>query len=683
MKYTSNTDAFLNMIDLFSTDLIKNKNIEVVNIPCSFDIETSSFFENNEKRAIMYIWQFAFKDVVLYGRDWFTFLDFYKQIIKRFGICKNRKLIIYVHNLSYEFQFLRKWLKWSDVFATDNRKVLKCTTIDNVEFRCSYLLSGYSLETTAKNLTSHKIEKLNGFLDYEKIRHSKTELSESELLYCFNDVLIVNAYIDEQIKEFGNIEKIPLTQTGKVRRLIKNNMMKNKNVMNEIKKMTLTNCEFLELKRAFCGGFTHSSNLYTTQILQDVHSYDFTSSYPFVLLSEKFPMSKGKKINVSRLSEKDFYNYINRYCCLFNITIYGIRPKIRYENIISFSKCIECIKPIVNNGRLFSADKITITVNEIDFNSIKDFYSYDYFTISDLFIYEKNYLPYEFIKTVIELYKKKTVLKDVKGCEVEYLHSKENLNSLYGMCVTDIARDNIEYKNDEWVNNGKNIDKSVNEYNTNKLRFLNYAWGVWCTSYARKNLYSGIIEVGNDYIYSDTDSIKFFNIEKHKNYFETYNKNVIKKLDDLCCHYMLDINELMPKTQEGKIKIIGVWDYEGKYDLFKTLGAKRYMTFKNNELSFTISGVNKKFGVPFLLEKYNGNIEKIFEDFNSGLIFPKEYTGKNTHTYIDFEQKGKIKDYNGLINDYFEKSSIHLEKTDYNLSMNESYIDFLTGVKEL
>ena len=41
---------------------------EIFNIPCSFDIETSSFYDNyNEKAAIMYIWQFGFNGSVIYG----------------------------------------------------------------------------------------------------------------------------------------------------------------------------------------------------------------------------------------------------------------------------------------------------------------------------------------------------------------------------------------------------------------------------------------------------------------------------------------------------------------------------------------------------------------------------------------------------------------------------------------
>ena len=64
-------------------------------------------------------------------------------------------------------------------------------------------------------------------MDYSLIRHSNTELTEKELGYCINDVLVVVAYIQETIEREGNITKIPLTKTGYVRNYTRNNCMYN------------------------------------------------------------------------------------------------------------------------------------------------------------------------------------------------------------------------------------------------------------------------------------------------------------------------------------------------------------------------------------------------------------------------------------------------------------------------
>ena len=76
----------------------------------------------------------------------------------------------------------------------------------------------------AKNLTKHKINELVGDLDYSLIRNSKTTLTDEEMGYCKNDILIILYYINEQIQLYdNNITKIPLTNTGRVRKFVKDN----------------------------------------------------------------------------------------------------------------------------------------------------------------------------------------------------------------------------------------------------------------------------------------------------------------------------------------------------------------------------------------------------------------------------------------------------------------------------
>jgi len=207
----------------FTKTIRNNKKIEYYNFPISFDIETSSFKKfsqlNNEeiKIAVMYVWQLTFCEYTIVGRTWDEFKYVYAKLVAKFKTDENRRLVIFVHNLSYEFQFIRKHFKWFRVFALENRKPVQCVTVDGIEFRCSYILSGFSLEKLAENLTKHKIEKLKGYLNYKELRLSKTPLTEKELEYCTNDTKIVVAYISELLERDGNITKLPLTKTGYVR----------------------------------------------------------------------------------------------------------------------------------------------------------------------------------------------------------------------------------------------------------------------------------------------------------------------------------------------------------------------------------------------------------------------------------------------------------------------------------
>ena len=684
---------FLNTID--KNEIITSKKKIYYNIPVSFDIETSSFYEDKngviytnddykklknkviaEKKAIMYIWQFAIYDNVIIGRTWNDFIYLCKKLYDYLDL-ENRYLIVYVHNLSYEFQFICRWFDWLDIFADSERKPIKAATKTHFIFKCSYRLSGYSLEVLANNLKSHNIKKMVGDLDYNLIRNSKTPITKEELHYCVNDVLIVTAYIDEQINEYdGNIENIPLTQTGKVRRYVRKQCFQNKKYQYFIKKLTIEKPEYMLLKNAFAGGFTHCNAMYTNTICKNVTSYDFTSSYPTVLIAEKYPMSKGMQIDCKSIEQLE--TLIKNYCVLVDLRFNNIKSSFLYDNIISMSKCRNVKNPLINNGRIVQADTLTITCTDVDFLNIKDFYKWDNIKIGLCYIYKKDYLPKEFIKTILHLYKSKTELKGVDGKEVEYLHSKELLNSLYGMCVTSIVHDKYDFDGKEWTSETGNLEEELKNYNTDKNRFLFYQWGVWCTAYARNNLYTGIKECKDDYIYSDTDSIKIFNADKHKIYFEKYNQWIVQKLEKCLNYHKIPLDYISPKTIKGETKTLGIWDFDGFYTDFKTLGAKRYIFRKDNKLSITVCGLSKKSGKEFI-----ENQEKPFLFFNDGMFVDCEHTGKMTHTYIDKEIENVITDYLGNTAYYHEKSFIHLEKTDYVLSLTKMYIDYYSGLQKL
>lgn len=690
----NNIESFLSNID--TSDIIKKKNRFYYNLACSFDIETSSFYESStgviytneqyktalefdrklkaEKKAIMYIWQFAIDDNVIYGRTWEEFNDFINCLYDFLDL-KHKYLIVYVHNLSYEFQFICKRFNWVEIFADSERKPISATCDKNIIFKCSYRLSGYSLQTVANNLQNKTIKKLVGDLDYTLLRNSKTPLTDIELQYCFNDVLIVTQYINEQINEYENICKIPLTQTGKVRRYVRKECFKNKKYRFMIAKLTIEKLEYIMLQNAFMGGFTHCNSLYTNAICENVTSFDFTSSYPTVLVSEKFPMGKGKKIHVNNIYE--LMQLSKKYSFIVDLTFTGLKDKFIFDNIISYSKCRNIKNPVINNGRIVNADKLTLTVTDIDFLNILKFYSFESVEIGVCYCYVRDYLPKEIINTILHLYKMKTELKGVENKEVEYLHSKELLNSIYGMCVTSIIHNEINFNGENWETIDGDIDKALEEYNKDKNRFLFYQWGVWCTAYARNNLYTAIQECKQDYIYSDTDSVKILNAEKHKKYFESYNQAISKKINACLSNYNISLEMAKPKTIKGIEKPLGVWDFDGFYKKFKTLGAKRYMYF-DDDIHTTICGLNKKIGAEYIKKH-----DDYFNFFTNGMYVDCDNTGKMTHTYIDKEIKGKLIDYLGNESDYHEKSYIHLENADFSLSLSDMYIQYFTGIQKL
>lgn len=247
------------------------------------------------------------------------------------------------------------------------------------------------------------------------------------------------------------------------------------------------------------------------------------------------------------------------------------------------------------------------------------------------------------------------------------------------MMVTDIIRDLITYENNEWGIKEADEQEQLDKYNNSRRRFLYYPWGVWCTAYARRNLWYGITNIGENYIYADTDSIFYFSTPENERFINLYNESCEKKLRAMCSYYGLDYEtELLPKTIKGVVKPIGVYDHEDHIQKFKTLGAKRYMTYINGELSITVSGINKKYAIPWLLEKCT--VEGAFEAFEEGLNVPEDATGKLTHYYIDKPYEGDVTDYLGNKYHYFTPSGIYLEKATYCFDISQAYIDFLKGV---
>lgn len=699
-----------------------NKGIYYYNVPCAFDIETTSFYidengqvidyaekmkrkqhipdYNPEKRAIMYVWQFGINGNVIMGRTWEEFFSMLDKIAELLNLNEKKRLMVFVHNLSYEFQFICKWVQWYKIFSIDVRKPIYAITENFIEFRCSYLLSGYSLANLGNQLLKYKVNKLVGDLDYSLMRNSKTVLTEKEIAYCINDIRVVMAYIQEKIENEKGLTNLPITKTGYVRQFCKKNCLylpnthkRNMKYYKRIHELTISNMnEFNLLQRAFAGGFTHANAYYVGDICNNVASYDFTSSYPYVMVSEKFPMSRGVKVDIK--SKEEFQVYMNDYLCVFDICFTNIMAKETNDNPISVSKCFKKSNVVENNGRVVCADMICTSITNIDFNTIEMFYSWESMTISNFYVYTKNYLPTELVKCVLDLYEDKTVLKGVEGKEIEYLKSKEMINSVYGMSVTNPLRDEYIFDGKEWEtieSNPVELFSMLEKHNDSNNRFLYYIWGIFVTAYARRNLFTGIHAVGDDYIYSDTDSIKLFNHEKHKEYFDGYNKIVEMKLRKACEYHGIDFEKVQPKTKEGKTKRLGVWDFEGVYTHFKTLGAKRYMVHEEKALkvngqyypiSITVSGVNKFKAVPYILNDLaKGDIMKSFDNFNDGLHIPPEKSGKNLHTYIDEPKSGELTDYQGNKAYYFELSSIHLEPTSYDLSLAKLYTDYLKGVK--
>lgn len=723
----------------------KNSKLKYYNVPAAFDIETSSLIASGSKFATMYIWQFGLNGVTIIGRTWAEFDAFVSQLTERLKLSHHNRLIVYVHNLAYEFQFIRRRIKWETdkngndaIFSLKKRRPIYALAKCGIEFRCSYFLSNCALSYIgAEMLFKYPVQKQVGDLDYNLVRHSATPLTDTEIQYCLNDVRVVMSYIQEKIENEGSIIDLPLTNTGYVRKFTRSYCMgefeEDEHMAHKkaceyraiMRNLQITSeKEYAQLKSAFAGGFTHASptksrtgeltNKKRLSYFTNVGSADLSSSYPYTMVSSYFPMSSSTFIGDVEYPEQ-FRKLLSHYCCLFTVTLYNVYQIFPWETYISISKCTDKSDDyIAQNGRLCEASYVTINCTELDFDIIENVYGWTDIEVTNMRVYERGYLPGPFIMSILELYAAKTTLKGVADKQIEYMIKKGMLNSDYGMAVTDIVRDDAIYCDDEWSSIEADAVSQLTSYNHGFTRFLFYPWGVWVTAHARHNLWDAIFEFGKDYIYADTDSIKGLNFDKHKNFFERYNANVKLKLYLMCDWYGIKKSMVAPKTKDGVPKLIGVWEREEDYVKFRTIGAKRYLyEYASGKLGLTVSGVNKNYALPYLLNKYCGfdydlcklaysadprqkeeskaamkelielhkstPYDPIFEAFDDSLEIPPGYSGKSIHTYVDVEYGSLVTDYLGNSKLCYEKSYTHLEPTGYVFSMAQEYLDYLAG----
>lgn len=594
-----------------------------INAITAFDIETSRITVDNDDQSIMYVWQWAIENDVIMGRTWEQFSDFVRRVNEVCNI-NNCHLVVYVHNLSYEFSYLKGVYKFSedDVFIVDKRRPLKCNMM-NIEFRCSFIHSGLSLKTWLNEVKApHR--KLSGKqYNYNITRYPWTPLTYREIKYCINDVRgVVDAIHIEMNRDGDNIASIPLTKTGYVRRVIK------KAIKNNIDYSIMRDIQpdydiYIALREAFRGGDTHASRFYSGRILENVKHVDRSSSYPDVMCNCEFPMSKFKKVDNPTI-EDVIACMKHRKAVLMRLRLLNVELKSLWRfgcPYIAYDRCRYVSQDYtIDNGRILTASYLEITITDIDFNIILDQYNAE-IQVLDMWSSRYAMLPDSVRNEIKQLYTTKTSLKGVKGQELIYALSKSMINACYGMTAQDPGKPDIIYKADDDRQFIYNVERDRRDIlkESAKKNFLPYQIGVWVTALARSELHAGISLIDNckriknkpiaSFVYCDTDSIFYLgDIDWENDYNAIRQKRSIK-------------NGAYAKDRKDKSHYMGVMEYEDTCKRFACMGAKKYAyEDEYGTLHITIAGVAKDIGAIELQSM--GGLEK-FVDIDKPPLFIK------------------------------------------------------------
>ena len=593
--------------------------------------------------GFMYHWQMCVNGVVCFGRTWPEWITFMQKLRDIYELSPEERFVVFVHNLGYEFQFIRNFLERDfggyEVFAAQPRKPMHVKTNNGFEFRCTYKLSNMSLEKFCENERDCIHPKAAGDLDYKILRTPSTPIKKREFGYCIADVVGLYESVQSIMKhEKDTLVTIPLTSTGYIRRDVRRECRHDIRYREKYFLGTrIDETVYIMLKEAGRGGNTHTNRYMAGDIWKNADSFDEVSGYPAMqLLKPEFPISKFTAYGEIE-NRAEFEKLNKKYATLFRVVFRNLRVRKEIPMpYLPISKANDYSRKEyeADNGRFLTAGCAAFTLTNIDWSIVKLQYQWDEFFVTDMHFAKKGYLP-EAIRRAIkrhftakcELKLKIQKLEDLEELTKEqeallenykylYAKSKNRLNGIFGMTYSDIVRDTItiDEESGEWkVSRPEDIESELAIYYKSKNSFLNYAWGVWTTALNRYHLETllqatGGYGIGKGHsgrvIYCDTDSSKCIDVDYQL--IDELNQKIIE--ENIEADAYVDI--------EGERFYLGLYDKENKDPIkeFKALGAKKYAYVDKKGLHVTISGVNKKLGAEEL-----GDIK----NFKPGMKFIK------------------------------------------------------------
>lgn len=585
------------------------------------------------------------------------------------------RTIIYFHNLSWDYVYLRKFMfaAWGEPvkqLATKPHYPIWIKFDNDINFKDSLILSQRSLDRWGQDLQV-KHAKAVGFWDYDKIRNQDYKYSRKELTYAEFDTLCGVECLDKFMESIGkDLTSIPYTATGVLRHKTREIGAAN-HAHDWFKRVCMDDIQlYYKAHRIYHGGYTHANRYVVDYLVEgDIRCFDFASSYPFVMLSEKYPCEKymhmGGEYKVADVMKwyKQDYSVLFTVC-LENVHLKDLQWPMPY---IQQSKIIEVVNPILDNGRLPDADRVILELCELDMYLIDRYYQYDNDIVTDVYLAKKGYLPRWFTDLIWSLYEDKCRLKFGSDL-VLYNIQKALLNACYGMCaqrsiMKDLQEDYLTGEYFEAEKTQDDIEAEYHKYLNKRNTILPYQLAIYVTGYATLNLFSlgECFGGGGSWYYSDTDSCYGEDIDQEK--LDAYNQKALEKLQ---------ANGYDKVEIEGHTFQLGKAELDGEYKEFKTMGAKRYAVKKmDDSIKITVAGVPKKTGSSCL---------RSLDDFKPGFIFKGEITNKKTHTFL-YNDKIFTDSYGNEIGD-----SIDLSPCDYLLDSTLSfdwYFDEVLGSFEV
>ena len=578
------------------------RNHKIVKYATDFAVLDTETSHSDLVTGWIYQWAVKIKKTYIYGRTPEEIIELLIKMAERYKLSTNKRLIIYIHNSSYDLQYLKHYLRGYDptaqFLAIDAHSILIC---DVLGFRiiCSYKLTNLSLAALSDNY------------------------SDNDWFYMFSDVAAQHDGVTQYLKAMGYTYafKAPFTSTGFVRTDCRKAALNDEKWREEFTTSAL-NLEQYNLARwAFMGGVCIASFLYSGQTVRSdkLRHKDFTSSYPARQMLDYFP--EGAPSWYGDVDDREeLQDLLDNYCCIFVLTLSEVHIK---EGVtapcIPSSKCVGLREPVRLNGKIVYAKELSIAVTELDYKWIAKQYTAEDIKVSKMMIFKRGKIPDWLKDEVYTYFKNKCTLKELN--ELLYNKSKAFLNAIYGMTATAILRpeyelnDDCEFKLKEYDNKEKSDEGRLNKYYHSYNSFMPYQYACYTTAWARDALFTMIETVGyENFLYCDTDSVFYIETPENKIAMEEYAEHCRQRA--IAAGAYVDNKFLGEPTDEPPLRA------------FRALHAKCYAMEEYNkktgdyDLKVVIAGIPKKSikwvdGNP--IEKTNseelGSIDKLKDGF--------------------------------------------------------------------
>ena len=532
------------------------------------DTETSNNFDEETCTGFgwIYQWAFHFAGYDCIGRCPDELIhDLEAAVMPSIRAAGAAVCIVYVHNLSYDIQYLKDWL----IAIYPDFKILAVAAHKFItfscgpfEFRCSYKLSNRGLAKWGADLGIEH-QKKSGLIDYHKRRYQDQPLTYEDWLYMLYDIWALRDCVKKQLNIYADdLAHVPLTSTGYVRRDARNRYRQDLKANRKFFLNSRMDVDvYKALSGAMAGGISHGNRLFEDvtvtcdeiyykdphalprdETIDGIDHYDYRSEYPseeaasdeiYGYPQDKFALwykYRGAGHPIATWEMIDRLSIDN--CVLVEVLISDmeIKPGISlpYAQYYKFfeGRCPDFGHTILDNGRILKMEGTArIYGTEWDLKWYRKQYNFKYL-IKTIWISPRGPIPTYLRDTIDEFFLKKTVLKDrvkhledigaaeweIINAKIDLMKSKNGLNGIYGMCATDPVRPEITMDvNGEWTIPLKDdalIEEKLSDYYKSFNNFMIYAYGVYTTALARNELMEAAEAIGWKYIlYCDTDSL--------------------------------------------------------------------------------------------------------------------------------------------------------------------------------